>query len=261
MKKLLGLLILLLACGDFDEEKAREEILNLIEIQDKKWFEISFENGDTAIIDTIIDSTGIVIRWWREVEEMKRGDSIFFEEDTAFVDITDTLSGRFVFYLADTSLSDTTRYEKTLKEVVKRSAIYLREEDEWRLLSVSSAEGVSDTLMAPLANLLWIKIAEDTLTPDILISPDSIYTFHKGESINLLLKTTLDTTEAVAVLYTGERERFIPQGEDKDLWSLVWRVNQSSGMYRMVIYTINRKIFFEEWPYDTNFWIISYKVE
>lgn len=254
MKRILAIIILIIACKGFDEEKAKEDILSLIDTQDKEWFEIYPEIEDSMVMDTIKDSTGVISRLWREIEKEVRGDTFTFTDDTAFVDIIDTLSGKLLFY------KDTVRYEKALREIIKRSAIYIRKDDGWELIKLSPAEGVSDTIISPFANLLWVRIEKDTLMPR-LTSLDSIHTFRKGEKIEILAKTTLDTTEVLVFLYTDKRERFIPKGKDKDLWRLEWEVSGSSGMHRMVIYTINRNTLFGNWPYDANFWVIHYRVE
>jgi len=254
MKRTLAIIVLILACKGFNEEEAKEDILTLIDTQDKEWFEISPEMEDSTIMDTIRDSTGVISRLWRKIEKDIRGDTITFIEDTAFVNVIDTLSGKLVFY------KDTVRYEKALREIVKRNAVYVREDDGWKLIKISPAEGVSDTLISPFANILWVEIGRDTIIPR-LTPPESIHTFHKGDKIEILLRTTLDTTEAIGFLYTDKREKFIPEGKEKDLWRLGWEVRGSSGMHRMVIYVINRNTLFGNWPYDANLWVINYRIK
>ena len=246
MKKFSGLLLLFLACQGFNEEKAIEDITNLIDAQDRNWFVIPEIMEDSTNQDSI--------RWWRNPENEERIIGISFAQaETAYVEVEYSLSGRFIYYP-----TDTLREETPLKEKMRIKAVYIREEEGWRLKDISPIEFLSDTLISPFANLFWIKLKDKTLTPDTLFPIDSLPSFDKGEDIEIRAKTTLDTMQCIVFLYTDNRKGLTPT--DKDIWHGSFKAPSSPGIYKFTIYTINLKTLSGNWPYDANGWTIWYQV-
>jgi hypothetical protein len=259
-------------CGpEFDRDAARKEIEAQITETHQEWFKVlEGPESDSLTTDSI---PGPAAQWlcrlWRIIDSEAQSPEIAFRKGDTLADVTvvTELSGEFSFELKD---PNPRIVEKGLLDQAATQALFHCDPstDIWALAEISFTEVISDTMLAPEVNLREVMISTAALNKTIsdpwaLFPPDSLPKLLPGDSVLVQLITEVDTTRCLALLYSDKKRlRFRPDGLTKDGWVAEFTAPTQPGLHRLVVDLINlQTIFDERYPYNSNRWIIPYRVE
>ncbi|MCK4255302.1 hypothetical protein KAX35_00320 [candidate division WOR-3 bacterium] len=272
MKWLLLLIIpivLIFGCGKqglegVDQDRAALESL----IESSAYLTTDEHYGNEEAEDTKDDI--LPIFWWRgRPAKIEREIYITIVDDSAFVEINTTIYDT-LFIQAIDSFGDTTitLYKKPYIDYGKRFAIFKKDTlpsyfRGWRLYALSGIEVISDTNTVDIDSIQieWNGNIEMITDPLELQNRDEVLTFSSNE-------------ELIITVYTNDVPAFVflhtPKYGHPHRWRLQygngtyhgWCLCARNGVHHIAIDMIARPTLLDsEYPYDSNAWILPYRVE
>lgn len=246
--------------------------------QDRAAIESIIEDSPLLTIDEHYGNEGsedtkeeiLPVFWWRGIPvEIEREVYIDIVDDSAFVEINTTIYDTLFIEAVD-SLGDSTiaLYKKYFIDHAKRYAIFKRDSIPthlrgWRLYALSGVEIVSDTNTVDIDS---VKIEWDgnmlmVTDPLELQRREEVLTFEPGE-------------ELIITVYTNDVPAFVflhtPRDGFRHRWRLQygngafhgWCLCAQHGIHHIAVDMIAKATLMDtEYPYDSNAWIIPYRIE
>ena len=234
----------------------------------------SGEEGDTVMPET---KDYIWVFWYREPDpgRHERYLDINVEGDSAFVIITRELWGTFHRFPVDTipfvreSLEDV---PKDLHDKATRYAIFKRTGDPkhrkgWELFALSGIDVKSQDTLTVRVDSFRVEAGNlDTTIKDPLFlwNKDNLLTLFPSDTVTL---TVYASDEAMLFLHTrgpepGTHRRFLIHKIEPGVFQGVWVTAPDTGIHHVAIDAIRYEtIWDDEYPYDSNAWLLPYRVE
>jgi len=267
----LGLVLGLLPYGckkkATEPEETDEDALRTL-VSESDWFdtESHFGEEDTSGEGSLSPITPVF--WWRELTlPVERTVTIEVVGDSAFVTVVADVAGYFNIIVD--SEPDTVVH-KVLGDTVRRYAIFKRYAEEtqhrgWRLYKVSGAESVSDVNTVEIDSVHLLSTSYDTMLTDplALFLVEDALTFGLGEECSLTVYAG-DPSAFVFLhafrLLRHRRWRFHNDGGG--VYSGVWFAPLRAGIHHAALDMIQHETLLDDtYPYDSNCWLMPYKVE
>ncbi len=262
-------MVLLFGCGKeglegVDQDRAALESI----IEDSPFLNVDEHYGNEDSEDTKDEI--LPIFWWRgRPVRIEREVYIDIVGDSAFVEINTTIYDT-LFIEAIDSLGDstTTLYKKYFVDHAKRYAVFKKDTlpshfRGWRLYALSGVEITSDenTVEIDSVKIEWNGDMFMITDPLELQTREEVLTFEPGE-------------ELILTVYTNDVPSFVflhtPRGGKRHRWRLQygngsfhgWCLCAPEGVHHLAVDMIAQSTLLDsEYPYDSNAWIIPYRVE
>ncbi len=268
-----GLILSLLLCGcgknaaDI-EEADKSEIRAMI--SGSEWFESEGHFGEEDTSGGVGLSPIEPAFWWRTIDiPVDRAITVDLIGDSAFVTVVVDINGHFNI-LAEAGPDTLVHIRKDLADTVTRYGIFKRYAEEtkhrgWRLYKLSGAESISDVNSVAIDSIRIESATYDTTLTDplALFLKEDALTFGPGEQCNLKVYTN-DST-AFLFLHTFRpyrpcRWRLLNNGDGT--YSGFWFAPLRKGIFHFAADMIQHETLYDDvHPYDSNCWLLPYKVE
>ncbi len=248
--------------GNADEE-AIQDLLS--ELPD--WFSIDGHLGDES--EDLAKDAVSPIFWWREVNRpIHRIVTIDVVGDSAFATIEADIHGWFniVIDVDPDSLVHKDLDDRSIRYAVFKKDTASTHHRGWKLVSVSGAEIVSETNTVRIdsVRIEVLDIGWDTLVVDPLeiFAREEVLTLPPGVQVEVTAYTN-DSTACV-FLHTfralrPHRWRFLREGNG--VYHGFWFTPRRLGIHHAAVDIIHHEtIFDDEYPYDSNAWLLPYRV-
>lgn len=249
-----------------EAEKTDEEVIQDLVNELSDWFAVDGHLGKESQEPPGKDSIPTIF-WWREVERpIHRIITVDLVGDSAFVTVQADIEGWFNLRIPPDST-----IEKELADTATRYAVFKRDtvpgyHRGWRLMGLSGAEVVSDTNTVRIDSVRVEVLATglDTLIVDPLeiFSRGEVLTLPPGAEVGV----TAYTNDSTACVYLHafrswgpRRWRFSHMGNG--VYHGFWTTPRRLGIHHAAVDIIHHDtIYDDEYPYDSNAWLLPYKV-
>jgi hypothetical protein len=227
------------------------------------------KNDSFGILGLAEDTLPFIRAWGRKVGDKLKKITILVDEDTAYVTVNWYVEG--IFHVITPDWED---LEKPLSDTSARYAVFLRTGERtgnrrgWVLDSLSWIEVESESMSVDLDSVRVSCSVLDTVITDPLElwQREEIPLMEPGDEVEITLHVD-DFHSTMAFLHHGRnfpgrrRYRFEPDSSGQVLRG-TWIVPEAPGVYHAAFDLIHEDSFFtEDHPYDSNTWLLCYRVQ
>jgi len=230
------------------------------------------------------------LHYWRRITQVRRTfDFAFSDTDStgrptrAIVTIRKYLAGTFNIAF-DTTPGDTLPFDsigvvhKRLHDLWERRVLLLRVHfptasgDEWKIAAISGAKvtsydpggSTSGSLAFGVTRITRLRIQSasgDTTINDPLqfFRLRRVAAFGPSEDVTLTA-TTLTNTDVLVLMRVGMRRRFHNNGDNT--YTIFWKTSPEDGLHHFGVNALsNGTLFDDHAPYDSQAWVVPYRVK
>lgn len=250
-----------------EAEKTDEEALQDLVNELSDWFAVDGHLGEETTEDPPTKEPILPIFWWRKVDRpIHRIITVDVIGDSAFATIQADIHGWFNIMIQPDSL-----IHKDLADSSIRYAVFKRDTVStyhrgWRLMGLSGVEIVSDanTVEIDSVRVEIVDTGWDTLIVDPLeiFSREDVLTLPPDAQVEVTAYTN-DSTACV-FLHTfrpwrPRRWRFMHL--ENGVYHGFWFTPHRHGIHHAAVDIIQYEtIFDDEYPYDSNAWLLPYRI-